>query len=118
MLKNEKEIHKKNSIYFTVLEECAPEGQHAGIFDFSEFELIPENDTHTFANGKWKFTKPLNIPWPGALITERYERGQWLVQAFNRNYTDICPTLHRPTEPVYDIFKHVAGCPMPAGVSN
>jgi len=79
--------------------------------------LIPENDTHTFINGKWKFNKPVTPPWHGALITERYERGQWQIQAFNRNYTDICPTLHSPTEPTYEIFKHVPGCPMDAGVS-
>ena len=67
-------------------------------------------------DGKWKFTKALKAPWKGSLIFERYERGKWHVQAINRKYEDICPALHSPVEPIYDVFKHVPGCPMEPGV--
>lgn len=80
--------------------------------------MIPENDTHTFLHGKWKFAKPLKAPWKGTLTFERYERGQWFVQAINRKYSDICAILKNPMEPVYDVFKDIAGCPMEAGVND
>lgn len=88
------------------------------MFDFSELELIPENDTHTFINGKWKMVNDLNSPWKGSLKMEKLIRGEWLVQAFNREYQDICPTLHNPAEPYYSVFKDVPGCPSKAGVGN
>jgi len=112
--------YTKNNLkkYIPAFEDCVAKNKAANIFDFSELELIPENDTHTFINGKWKFNKPLRAPWKGSLTFERYERGQWHVQAVNQKYNDICDVLKRPMEPLYDVFKHVGGCPMEIGVSH
>jgi len=51
-------------------------------------ELIPENDITTFINGTWKFTKPVESPWPMRVFAEHYVRGEWLIQAYDRSYKD------------------------------
>lgn len=79
--------------------------------------MVPVNDTHTFLDGKWKIIEDLDSPWKGRLTMEKYTQGQWLVQGFDRKYDDICPTLHSPAEPIYNVFKNVPGCPSKAGVS-
>lgn len=58
----------------------------------------------------------LQSPWEAHLITEKYDRGQWLMQAINRKYPDICVSLKNPLEPFYEVTKNLPGCPMKAGV--
>lgn len=41
------------------MEICVEDDKRAGFICFSEFKIHIENDTHTFANGTWKFLKEL-----------------------------------------------------------
>ena len=110
---------KKLIIYInlsTEFEDCTEGSESARVFDFSNFELVPVNDTHTFTNGSWKFLHRLQSPWRGSMITEKYVRGEWLMQAFSRQYSDICATFHNPLEPFYDFTKDMVGCPAEKGV--
>lgn len=96
--------------------ECAEPKDKAGFFDFSELEVIAEDDTHAYLNGIWKVTKDLESPWYLAIYTERYERGQWNAFAYNKRIKDFCAVMHNPTEPWYGFFKQVPGCPAKKGV--
>lgn len=51
------------------------------------------------------------------MFTERYIRGQWIVEVFNRKLPDMCPELHNRIQPWYYFFKDVSPCPVAAGVS-
>lgn len=68
-------------------------------------------------NGTWKFLKELKKPWKAHLQLEKYDRGEWLVQALDKDYDDFCEPLHRVTEPWYYFFEDKESCPVPAGVS-
>ena len=104
-------------IIFIAIEECT-KADKASFHDFSGLEVIPENDTHTFINGTWKFLKRIESPWPMHVYTEHYIRGEWLVQAFDSfHYKDFCQSIKNPAEPWYYAFKGFKGCPIPEGVS-
>ena len=60
--------------------------------------------------------RPLQSPWHGSLTTEKYIRGEWLMQALSRKYDDICTSFHNPLEPFYDFTKDMVGCPAEKGV--
>ena len=100
----------------TVIEDCSEGSENARVIDFSNFKLVPVNDTHTYTNGSWKFLRPLQSPWHGSLKTEKYIRGEWLMQALSRQYADICESFHNPLEPFYDFTKDMDGCPAEKGV--
>ena len=88
------------------------------IYDYSNFKIIPENDTHTFMNGTMKHLVDVKSPWAMHVHTEHYERGEWLLQAFTKNFTDFCPDFKNPIQPGYYVTKNLKGCPAPAGVSQ
>lgn len=97
-------------------ENCVSDKDRAGAYDTSRLEVINVDDFHSVLNGTWKFTRDIEAPWNFKVFTERFERGQWNVFAFNRRVNDLCSVLHNPTEPWYNIFKHVQGCPIKSGV--
>lgn len=86
------------------------------IYDISDLKIIPENDTHTFINGTMKHLVEIKSPWTMHVHMEHYERGQWLLQAFTKNFTDFCPEFRNPMQPWYYATKHLKGCPYPVGV--
>ncbi|KAG5681612.1 hypothetical protein PVAND_011028 [Polypedilum vanderplanki] len=86
-----------------------------GAIDFSNFEYIPFNDTHTFVNGTWKFLIEVKSPWKFRAYTERKYGSIWSMTAFDRTYKDFCAILNNPLEPVYPFTKDQPKCPIPAG---
>lgn len=103
-------------VFDEVIQDCTTPDTKAGFFDFSGLEIIAENDTHAYLNGSWKFLKEVSSPWVYVIYTERFERGQWNLFAFNKRVPDFCKVIHSPTEPWYMIYKNVPGCPLKAGV--
>ena len=87
------------------------------LFDASNFEIIPENDTHTFLNGSLKVLVDISSPWFLHTHLEHHVQGKWLLQAFTKNISDFCPELKSPLQPWYYATKNLKGCPIPAGVS-
>jgi len=109
--------NKLTKIFLPELESCTKINK-SSVNDITELELIPENDTMTFINGSWKFTKPVVGPWPMHIFAEHYVQGQWLVQAYDRHYKDFCGSIKNPVEPWYYATKNLQGCPISAGVSK
>lgn len=86
------------------------------MFDYSNLQIIPENDTHTFLNGSVKFLREMSDSWHLHLHTEHYERGQWLPQAYVQDIADYCKEMHNPVQPWYYATKDFKGCPIPKDV--
>lgn len=79
--------------------------------------MIPEDDEHVYANGTWKFVKELKKPWKAHLRLEKYERGEWLVQALDKDYDDFCEEIHKLGTPWAYAFEDKDKCPVAVGVS-
>lgn len=88
------------------------------MFDFSNTELIPENDTHTFINGSVKSLDDIKAPILTLITAEYYTRGEWVMRAFNRTYPDFCFSMKNPIEPWYYVTKDWGSCPYKSGVSR
>ncbi|KAL7043466.1 hypothetical protein ACKWTF_001522 [Chironomus riparius] len=99
------------------IEKCVVEGYDPNfeIYDISGLKIIPENDTHTFINGKMIQRVEVKSPWALHVHMEHYDRGEWLLQAFSKNFTDFCPEFKSPIQPWYYATKHLKGCPTPVG---
>lgn len=82
----------------------------------SQLKLYSENDTHTFLNGIVKFKKGFDV-LPGRFYAEKFDRGQWFIQVFDRSYADLCAAFHDPSQPFYNYCKHFPNCPLKSGVS-
>lgn len=104
-------------VFAESFEECVKPKDKAGVCDFSSMEVIAEDQKHSFLNGSFKFMKDLKAPWDYKLYTERFERGQWNVFAFNKRVKDFCAVMHKSSEPWYGFYKGVPGCPAAKGVS-
>ena len=87
-------------------------------FDYTNFQIIPINDTHTVLNGYVKFLKGITAPWHVHWHTEQYERGHWLQRGYVQDIRDFCKEVHNPVQPWYYVTTNFKGCPIPAGVSN
>lgn len=74
------------------------------------------DDEHVAMNGTWKFLKEVKNPWKAHVFTEKYNRGEWLLQAADRNFDDFCGSLHGLVEPWSYAFEGRESCPIPAGV--
>lgn len=97
---------------------CTKPGVKAGALDFSEFELIAESDTTIFANGSVKFLRSAVLPFKNHVYTEKYERGKWIPQLFDKKFADFCAVKENPKEPSYTYFTHCPKCPFKAGVRS
>ena len=106
------------NLIFLEQEKCIVDGYYNDFetFDYSDFHIIPENDTHTFINGSLKALLDIKTPWYIHVHTEHYERGKWLLQAFTRTYKDFCPEFKNPLQVWYYITKNYEGCVIPKGV--
>jgi hypothetical protein len=60
--------------------------------------------------------KNIKSPWRILLEFEKYDRGEWLLQA-KQTFPDICPELRNKLSTAYFYTKHVPTCPIAAGVS-
>lgn len=105
------------TMFDEAIKDCTTPETKAGVYDFTGMDVIAQDDTHAFLNGTWKFLKDVKSPWVYVIYTERFERGQWNVYAFNKRVSDFCKVIHSPTESWYNIYKNVDGCPLKAGVS-
>ena len=109
-------IGKMEIIMDEKLEVCTESGVAHGL-DFSEFELIAETDTTIFANGSVKFLKNAASPFKNHAYAEKFDRGKWTPQLFDKKYTDFCEVKDNPNEPSYKFFVDCPPCPFPAGAS-
>jgi hypothetical protein len=91
--------------------------KEAKMFDMSSIQLIPQNDTHTFLNGTIKFLQDMKQKWRTRVYTEKKVQGQWLMQAFDRTYDDLCVSMFSPLEPFHKYVKDMKKCPLQAAVS-
>lgn len=98
------------------IEKCTKPGDEV-FLDISNLELIAETDTTVFANGTIRFMKNVGAPWYTHSFSERFQRGQWNLFAFDKKISDFCAVMHRPTELWYKYFKNLKGCPLNVGVS-
>jgi hypothetical protein len=84
--------------------------------DFSEMELYPENDTHTFVNGSLRYRKEMKAPLTALFTCEFYMRGEWVMRSCNRSFFDFCASFHMPQEGWFYYTKDYKGCPWKIGV--
>ncbi|XP_052562858.1 uncharacterized protein LOC120423457 [Culex pipiens pallens] len=85
--------------------------------DFSNFQIIPENNGSVTLNGTVKFTKDYENPTKWNLYTERLDRGSWVPGIVAREVNNICISLQMPNEPWYPYARHMKQktCPFRAG---
>lgn len=107
-------------VIYEGLEMCVPPEERANKFDYSELEFITESDTVVYLNGSWTFLEEVSSPWKSVLLTERFVRGQWVLETFQKKIDDFCAVIQDPLAPWYKITskfepKH---CPFPKGVST
>lgn len=70
----------------------------------SDFEMISTDDTHTYINGTLKFISDIKQPWKGKIYSEKYDRGQWVINVLDRKYDYICGKIPDPMSPLYLYF--------------
>lgn len=70
----------------------------------------------TIVNGTMKLNKGIKTPWRVELHFEKYDRGEWLLQA-KKTYADVCPILRDKLGPVAFFTKGFPPCPIAAGVN-
>lgn len=100
-------------------EICTEPEESANKFDYSELEIIVEEDTAVFLNGKWKFKNEVKSPWMAIVSLEKFDRGQWNVKGMYKKIEDFCQELDNPLMPWYvETSKFKNRCPFPAGVST
>lgn len=99
-------------------ETCVSPENSAGKYDTSGVELIALTDTDLFVNGSLKILKEVKSPFSGKVFAERFDRGAWSLELFNRNYNDFCTTFINPLEPSYVFTSKMEpkACPFPANV--
>lgn len=107
------------AIPYEDFEICVPPEERAPNFDYSEMEIIVESDTEAYLNGSWNIVEETKSPWNMTIYSEKYERGVWNVQAFQRRIPDFCRVIQSPFEPWYHISSKFVpkNCPFPKGVS-
>ena len=87
-----------------------------GILDLSKFQIISTDDTHTYVNGTIKFNAEIKKPWKAKLFSQKYDRGQWVVDILDRNVDDGCQTMRDPMSPLYMYQYDQPACPIKPGV--
>jgi len=108
----------RNFCLFADYENCTEVANNlrADVIDISQLKIHTENDTHSFLNGSLKFQRGFDV-LPGRFYAEKFDRGQWFIQAYDRSYPDLCSAFHDPTQPFYNYCKHFPMCPQKTGVS-
>jgi len=100
-------------IFIPIVDEKIHDCGHTGYIDWSEFELLAYNDTHTFMNGKIKMLKEIHSPWSIKVSSERFDRGEWHTGEIQRSIPDMCLELQEEVEPWYPVSKRMLqkSCP-------
>lgn len=100
------------------LELCTKPEDRAGKLDYSGLEIVLLSHEEAFLNGTLKFLKQVKSPWKSGVFVERFHRGKWNIEAFNKKNEDFCVSLRNPLEPFYYITSRYISqkCPIPAGV--
>ena len=102
---------------FPELEKCPDfKSPEANIIDTSEVDMHIENDTHAYFIGTVKFKSQFEV-LPFHFYTERYERGQWIMQVMDRKYPDMCVFAHDRTKASYPRLDGFPKCPVEVGLS-
>lgn len=100
------------------IKDCSKEiGATGSLVDVSNFDIISTDDSHTFLNGTFKFDAEIKQPWKGKIYSEKYDRGEWVVNILDRNVDDICQKMKDPMSPLYLYFYDQPQCPIKPGVS-
>ena len=96
------------------IEVCTKSGIERAL-DFSGFELIAQTDTTIFGNGTVKFLKNAAKPLKAHVFAEKFERGKWTPQVFDKKFHDFCAEKDNPKS--YKYFVDCPPCPFQAGAS-
>lgn len=67
-------------------------------------------------NGTAILNGEISSPCKGHIKSEKYDRGQWIVDSLNRNVDDICNRLWDPMSPLFPYFYDQPRCPLKTGV--
>lgn len=104
---------------FLEIRDCSKEigEEPGGVIDFSNFELATTDDTHTYMNGTAIFKAEITSPCKGSIKSEKFNRGQWNIEALNRNVEDVCTRLWDPMSPLFPYFYDQPRCPIKIGVN-
>lgn len=106
------------NLIFPEIKDCSKEMEVAGgIADLSKFQIISTDDTHTYINGTIKFNADIKQPWKAKLFSEKYDRGQWVVDILDRNVDDACQKMTDPMSPLYMYEYDQPRCPIKPGVN-
>lgn len=87
------------------------------IWDASGFQYIAESDELVRGYGPVKFLHPVKSPYKAHFYAEKFIRGQWNLEIYNRVIPDFCSVMLEPSEIWYKLFEGQKGCPYEAGVS-
>jgi hypothetical protein len=99
-------------------ENCAPDGQDANGLDMSEFELIAESDTEVALNGSIKFMRKVESTIPCEVYIEKFIRGQWVKELYDKKFNDLCEAIDNPRNAFYKKFEKQKRCPLDVGVKK
>ena len=100
------------------IENCAPLGQDAKVFDMSNLEIIAVSDYEAYINGSVKFLKKVDGKIPFNIYNEKFDRGQWHISVFNARRSSFCKAWHDPKEIWYTKMKRLKGCSLQIGVNK
>lgn len=101
------------------IEDCTIPDQKAGRIDFaSNLDVYQETDNDFFFNGSIQILKDFKSPVHVIAYAEKFIRGQWNVEVFNKDIPDLCATLGNPLETYYFFTSQMKPnrCPFKAGV--
>lgn len=79
-------------------------------------DIVALSDDEAAVNGSLNFLSEVRSPFIIRVFMERFYRGKWLVEIFDRKYPDFCVAMKNPLEPFYYMFANSPKCPFPAGV--
>ncbi|XP_065078869.1 uncharacterized protein LOC135701855 [Ochlerotatus camptorhynchus] len=89
--------------------------------DFSNFEIINQDDGTLFYNGSLTMLKDFNSPWRIKITSKRLERGTWQPGIIAKEIFDLCKIIGNPLEPgIYKVTQMLdkKACPFNAGHSE
>lgn len=84
----------------------------------SNLYIHAENDTHSFLNGSLTFMKEVISPWKLHVFFQKKMRGEWVLDAVDRTYSDFCDKIGDSEDKLYFLTKDLPKCPYVVGVSK
>lgn len=101
------------------LEFCLQPDETAKM-DYSQLEIVVVSDTETYLNGTIVIKEEIRSPFVGYIYTEKFDRGQWNIEAMYKKIADFCNEMQNPLMPWYKYTSKMdpKNCPFPPGVRS